>query len=192
MPLSASVSRELFHTRTLDIKGYRRADGLWDIEGHLTDVKPFAYDVTEQYRAAGEPVHEMWLRLTIDEALLIHAAEAVTEKGPYRMCPEIAPNFANLAGIRIGPGWIKAIRQRVGGARGCTHLVEMLGQLGTAAMQTLWPVVVQKELTSATRAMPPGLLNSCHTYAADSPVVQALYPDSYQPKAAGAVAKAGA
>ena len=104
MPLSAAKPREQFHNRTLDIKGYRRQDGLWDIEGHLCDVKPAAVDRAEPGRAAGEPIHEMWLRLTIDERLMIHEAEAFTERSPYRICPDAAPNFARLAGIRIGAG----------------------------------------------------------------------------------------
>ena len=29
------------HTRTVECRGYLRDDGLWDIEGHMTDTKPF-------------------------------------------------------------------------------------------------------------------------------------------------------
>ena len=32
MPLSANVERELVHTRTIESWGYRRSDGLWDVE----------------------------------------------------------------------------------------------------------------------------------------------------------------
>jgi hypothetical protein len=40
MPLPVTdVERELRHTRRVRYEGYRRADGLWDIEGHLTDIK---------------------------------------------------------------------------------------------------------------------------------------------------------
>ncbi len=44
MPLSAdSPSRIRKHTRSVRFEGYARADGLWDIEAHLTDVKPDGY-----------------------------------------------------------------------------------------------------------------------------------------------------
>ena len=39
MPLSPAAPREHIHTRTVTCRGYRRKDGLWDIEGHLVDVK---------------------------------------------------------------------------------------------------------------------------------------------------------
>ena len=31
------------HHRRIDCRGYRRADGLWDIEGHLTDAKSYPF-----------------------------------------------------------------------------------------------------------------------------------------------------
>ena len=70
MPLSPAAPRQHIHTRIVDCRGYRRADGLWDIEGHITDVK--TYDFGNHFRgaiAAGTPVHDMWVRLTLDVAL---------------------------------------------------------------------------------------------------------------------------
>ena len=42
MPLSPPPERELLHSRDIVLRGYRRADGLYDIEAHLTDTKPTA------------------------------------------------------------------------------------------------------------------------------------------------------
>ena len=39
MPLSPPVSRSPVHTRRIECRSYRRDDGLFDIEGHLTDRK---------------------------------------------------------------------------------------------------------------------------------------------------------
>ena len=41
MPLTPPAARETLHTRRIEINGYRRADGLFDIEAHLTDRKSF-------------------------------------------------------------------------------------------------------------------------------------------------------
>jgi Protein of unknown function (DUF2889). len=38
MPLSEPVDREPRHARRVTCDGYRRADGLWDIEAHLGKV----------------------------------------------------------------------------------------------------------------------------------------------------------
>jgi hypothetical protein len=77
MPLPPPGDREKLHSRLYDLSGYRRADGLWDIEGRLTDTK--TYDFPNEYRGsigAGEALHDMWLRLTIDEDFKVHDVEA--------------------------------------------------------------------------------------------------------------------
>ena len=52
---------------------------------------------------AGTPLHGMWIRLTVDDDMLIHACEAASDHTPYAVCPQAAPNFARLAGLTIGP-----------------------------------------------------------------------------------------
>jgi len=88
MPLSTSAPRQLMHNRAIECRGYQREDGLWDIEGHLVDTKtyPTSSRDTGRERQPGEPVHNMWLRLTIDLDMMIHDAEAVTDSGPYIHC----------------------------------------------------------------------------------------------------------
>lgn len=176
--LSRAVKREELHTRCLEVRGYRRDDGLYDIEGHLTDSKPFAYDMREKVLAPGEPVHDMWVRLTVDDDFVVRRAEAWTAKGPYSICQEVNPGFASLAGLKIAPGWNRKVHERIGGARGCTHLVEMLGQLATTAFQTLWAAQASKAGRSPSRPSPE-LINTCHTYRSDSPVVGRELPERY-------------
>jgi len=43
MPLSASTGRKKIHRRSIECHGYQRDDGLWDIEGHLTDTKTYTF-----------------------------------------------------------------------------------------------------------------------------------------------------
>jgi len=105
MPLPPPVEREQQHSRQYDFRGYRRADGLWDIEGHLTDTKTYGFDNDHRGRIeAGDPIHNMWIRLTIDEEFLVHDIDAVTDDGPYAICPAITPNFQKIKGERIGAG----------------------------------------------------------------------------------------
>ena len=178
MPLSQPQNRQLIHQREITCRGYRRDDGLWDIEGHLVDTKTYAF--SNRFRgkvSPGEPVHEMWLRLTIDEAPQVHAAEASTEHAPYAMCPNITPNFAGLAGLRIGPGWMIDARKRVGGVLGCTHLVELLGPMGTTAYQTL--TGQRKKRESHGEKKRPFFLDTCHAHASNSEVVKLHWPEFY-------------
>lgn len=179
MPLSPPADREEIHHRRYDFRGFRRDDGLWDIEGRLTDTKtyPFANESRGTIEA-GEALHDMWLRLTIDEDLKIHDIEAVMDDTPYEICPAITPNYRKMIGVTIGPGWRHEIRHRVSGRAGCTHLVEMLSALATVAFQTLYPTraAKKKEEPSVKR---PGLIDSCHTYRSDGEVVKAQWPDFY-------------
>lgn len=185
MPLSSPPERELVHTRTIDIKAYQRQDGLMDIEGHLVDVKPFAHSLTDTHREANEPVHDMWLRFTIDNAQKIVDAEAVLDRGAHTICHFVEPNFKDLAGLTIGPGLNKRIHERVGHGKGCTHLVAMAAQIASAALQAVW--------TSRSRSRDPdaksdwdlessGQLDSCYAYRPDSEFVRDYFPSSYRPR----------
>ena len=69
MPLPPTVEREHLHTRSIEIRGYKRADGLYDIEGHLVDTKPFDFKLAAGMRPSGQPIHDMWLRITVDRTL---------------------------------------------------------------------------------------------------------------------------
>jgi hypothetical protein len=168
------------HTRTVECRGYEREDGLWDIEAHLTDTKAHAHSrrMGGRERAPGEPVHDMWLRLTIDLDMRIHDAQARTDTGPYPVCGDIAPNFKALAGVTIGPGWRKAIAERLGGVKGCTHLVELLGPLGTTAFQATGRARHARS-AGTSPAKKPYQLNSCHVYKDDSPAVLERWPQFY-------------
>lgn len=182
MPLSKPANRELLHQRDITVRGYQRADGLLDIEAHLTDTKSYSFPNEDRGEIpAGEPLHEMWIRITVNEDLLIESCEAATEHGPYTICAGATPNFARLAGLTIGRGFLKAANERVGGVHGCTHIRELLQQLGTVAYQTLWPMKKRKEATGAAAAIAraPRMLNSCYAYAADSPVVAHRWPEYY-------------
>lgn len=175
MPLSQPVARSLQHNRDITLRGYEREDGSFDIEAHLTDTK--AYPLPNLDRGTlmpGEALHDMWIRLTVDAELLILSCEAATDSSPYAICPDIAPNFARLAGVRIGPGFNRAVKERVGGTEGCTHLRELLAQMATVAYQTLYSVRTRRRRDSGEGEPPlsPGIVGTCHAYAPDSPVVR--------------------
>ena len=185
MPLTTPAPRKLIHTRQIECKGYEREDGLWDIEAQLMDTKTYRHSRHNggRDREPGEPVHHMWLRVTIDLDMHVHDAEAVTDAGPYPVCGDIAPNFKSLIGLKIGRGWRREIQARLGGIKGCTHLVELLGPLGTTAYQATGRA---RNARMAGKPMKgkPHQLNMCHTYAEDSPATRERWPQFYTgPKA---------
>ena len=186
MPLSQPASRQHLHTRDITCKGYLREDGLWDIEGHLHDSKtyPFSNDWRGEV-APGMPVHEMAMRLTVDEDFRIHAVEAVTDASPYRICPDVLPNFQRLVGQQIGRGWRRKVRELLGGVEGCTHLVELLGPLATVAFQSIRPYQRHRlkqnleEGASDPTNKRPHQLNTCHGWSEKGEVVKRWMPEFY-------------
>ena len=87
MPLSPPVKRKHVHTREIRCLGFEREDGLWDIEGRITDTKTYTFDNRERGMiSAGTPVHDMLVRLTVDTDLVVQDAEASTEAGPFEIC----------------------------------------------------------------------------------------------------------
>ena len=185
MPLSDPAERELLHLRDIELRGFRRADGLFDVEARLTDTKTYGFGNADRgWIDPGTPLHGMKARMTVDDTMLIVAFEAVTEHGPYAICPAAAPNFGRLAGLRIGPGFLRAAAERVGGVQGCTHLRELLQPMATVAFQTLsavrQPRRAEQEAQAAKPSVAkPALLNTCLAYASDGSVVQRTWPHFY-------------
>lgn len=209
MPLSPPVGRQHLHTRRVTCQGFFREDGLWDIEGRITDEK--SYEHANEWRGplkAGDFVHDMSIRLTLDNKFTIVDVEAVTDKSPYRICGDVVPDFKKLIGLRIGGGFHREVRARLGGVHGCTHIVELLGPVATTAFQTVSSGKA-RELDQAHRATSghapepaaaatpkprhkPYVIDTCHAWAADGPVVRRWAPDFYSGPDAEAVRAAAA
>ncbi len=173
--LEPTVAREPLHKRAIEIQGYGREDGLYDIEGHLVDTKAYDFKLAAGVRKSGEPVHGMWLRITVDKALNIVDAAAAMDAMPYvDYCDAIVPAYKLLIGVAIRPGYHQRLKELLGGVRGCTHITELAGSLATAAFQTMAGQRAQDP------AKKPFQLDRCHALALTSPAVARYYPQWYR------------
>ena len=182
MPLPVpEVERELTHTRRIRYEGYKRADGLWDIEAHLNDVKNHDYRLKTGVRRAGQAIHDMWVRITIDRRFNVVAATASSDAVPYPGgCENIAPAYGRLVGLNLMKGFRKSVHELLGSVRGCTHITEMLGGLPTAAIQTF-----AGEMPEESENGPkPFQLDQCHALDTTTETVKKWYPKWYRGKAA--------
>lgn len=187
MPLSKPAPRKSAHERRIVCHGYEREDGLWDIDAHLVDVwsQPFR-DSWRGEVAAGAPFHEMWLRLTVDEDIVIRAIEVVTDASPFpARCPAVPPNYQRLVGVRVGGGFIKEVQARIARTENCTHLSDLMRAAANCIMQTMYSRLdaagnpPKKLKMFDARAERPAVINTCHAYAEDSPVVKEMWPAHY-------------
>src|SRR5262249_58836634 len=128
------------------------------------------------------------------------------DKAPYRICGDVAPDFKKLIGLRIGAGFHRDVRARLGGVHGCTHIVELLGPVATTAFQTVSSGKA-RELNRAHRAQlghkikpeagsksrrKPYVIDTCYAWASDGPVVKRWAPAYYTGPDAEAVRAAAA
>jgi len=170
---AARPPREKLHTRHIEVNGYRRADGLYEIEGHLTDVK--THDVAENGvdKPAGSPMHEMSLRITVDTDLCIVAAEAQSHATPTPFCAAAASAYSALSGMRLGSGFMRNVQERLGGVRGCTHHTELVRAMAVTAYQILVPIAAPEDGR-------PTQLDKCYGVARDGEYVARYFPTWYR------------
>lgn len=181
MNLPPPAPRRRKHTRCISCEGYQREDGLWDIEARIVDTKTFRYrEPFRGLREPGEAVHDMALRLTIDNDMVVRDIEVAMLSVPYAHCTSALPAFKGLIGRKIGAGWRRAVKDCVGGVKGCTHLRELLLPAATVAFQTLgsWPEegrpVAPPDPDYKTER--PHFVDDCKAWAADGEIVATLYP----------------
>ena len=175
--LEPTGEREPLHHRSIEIRGYRRADGLFDVEGHLVDTKPFDFKLAAGLRPAGEPIHDMWLRITVDRDLRIVDAAAAMDGMPYvGDCDRIVPDYRKLVGLAIRPGYTQKVKELLAGVRGCTHVTELAVALATATFQTM----AGQRLQPADQR--PFQLDKCHALDSTKPAVARYYPKWYTGK----------
>lgn len=179
MPLPTAEPRHALHQRRIELTGYARLDGLYDIEAHLVDTKTMALTLGDsRHVTPGEAIHDMSIRLVVNAGLDLIDIEASIDASPYPICGEATRALQSLKGLRIGPGWSRSIHERLGGRKGCTHLAELLAPLATVAIQSLWQVRETLPIPVDPTGK-PRKIDSCYAYASDRVVVQRRWPRYY-------------
>jgi hypothetical protein len=181
--------RRLMHRRSIECTGYLRNDGLWEVEARLVDTKPFAQ--RDHFRGElqpGDPVHDIGVRLAVDDALTIREAETTMRATPFATCVDVEPILQRLVGERIGPGWRDLVRRKIGRLETCTHLSELLGPAVTTLYQTMSYGKTPDGRSSLEDQRgarePPFFLGGCHSWRTDGPVVAELFPQFATPSPA--------
>jgi hypothetical protein len=171
------MDREELHFRQIDIRGFRRGDGLFEVEGRIVDRKTHDQETSlGRTIPAGNPIHDMGVRLVFDENMIVHDVKTFTDAAPYDACPAGGLVLQELKGLSMTSGWNKEVRNRLAKASSCTHLVELLGPLATVAFQTVSVLRRSSPETHNTTGR-PAKIDSCYAYAADGELVRRLWPN---------------
>jgi hypothetical protein len=180
MPLPSPAARRHLHTRAVTYRGFLREDGLWDIEGELTDTKTYAFEMSERGEMSpGSAVHGLAIRVTVDDQMVIRDIASSMDFTPFGECQRGGDPMRGMVGISMGPGWRQAIEKALGGVRGCTHLRELLFNMATAAYQTVYPYkehLRERAGLAKTGDQPPYHLGRCIAWDFDGPLVVKHFP----------------
>ncbi len=175
--------RALKHTRKLQADFYLREDGLWDIEAHFTDVKPFDLEVLSNLVIpANRPVHDLFVRLTTDEKANIVDVTLNFNEVPFRgFCEQIESEYKKLIGLNLLKHFRQDVRERLGKSAGCTHINETIEILPYVAVQVF--IFGEKATRDKVAFQPsnekPFHLDGCHALRTDGPAVAKFYPKWY-------------
>lgn len=174
--MSDTVIRRPIHTRRIEYASFLRGDGLYEVEGSLIDVLV----------ASGKPKHIMSLVLTFDQDLTIHGVSSHMEAGPFPSCHDNPDLLQGLVGVQIAPGWQQRVRAKISNNESCTHHMELLFSMATAAYMavSLAPEINGIDPLSYMRekGIEPYFLNGCRAWRTDGPVVKALFPELGVPR----------
>jgi hypothetical protein len=130
---------EKIHTRQITVTTYDTDEDAIIVEGILKDDR-----LKDIYRPTGETippgtVHHMIIRMKVTRPrLTIEDIDVSMPTVPHDGCPETRNSLEPVIGMRISAGFTNNVKDLVGGAKGCAHLVSLLVSMASAAVQGAW------------------------------------------------------
>jgi hypothetical protein len=149
-----------------------------DVVGRLRDERPWADHPLDL-----PLVHDLELVLTVSLTdFCVRAARVGFHTYPHAECVQIEAAHQALVGAQVGRGWNTAVRERLGGPSGCTHLREIARQMGPVMMQAAFSARVRARRESGAaevddpqaRALLPLIADTCHVWAVGGVAEQKL------------------
>lgn len=181
---SDNSAREELHFRQIQFRGWRRGDGLFEIQANLTDTKPQEFRPPSGLRVvpAGAAIHNLGLTLVFGADMVVRSAQTFISAHPYRECPGGGAALQAIVGMKIGSGWSGEVRKRLPSGETCTHLRELLIPLASAALQSMTSLRSQEDLNVLGPDGRPRKIDSCYAYGASRELVMQRWPAFHVPK----------
>lgn len=177
---TAAPQRQLKHRRQIDVQVFSRGNGLWEVDATLSDTKTRVAHMAQGPRPAGTPIHDMLLRLVVNEQLDVVEAGSETRWMPYAgHCDAHGDAYGRLVGLNLLQGFRKQLRDRLSGVLGCTHITELAQVLPTAVVQAMVGEVIDTRGDSEG-ASQPFQIDRCHALRRDGEPVRLYYPRWYR------------
>jgi DUF2889 family protein len=164
------------HGRQVQITTYEYEKDSVVVEGRLTDNR---YTKT-YYFSSGESrppgvVHDLVIRMVVrGPELVIDDIDVDMETVPREDCRDVLNTLKRVIGMKIRAGFTEKVKQKLGGAKGCTHLVALLLAMAPAAVQGAWSAVARQPMDPAkySGAALSFLENTCWVWRSDGDLMK--------------------
>jgi len=165
--------KQKIHTRRIDIATYEGSSDSIVVEGVLKDER-----LTDSYRPTGDTyppgtVHHMIIRMEVHgPKLVIKDIDVEMPTVPRQECLETLDSLLPLKGLPIVSGFTNRVKDSVGGAKGCAHLVALITAMASAAVQGAWAAMTSKPRDPATY-LPDAkerIKDTCRVWRSDGPM----------------------
>ena len=162
------------HTRRIDMATYEFDEKSIVVEGTLHDER-----LVDVFRPTGEqvhagPIHHMRIRMQVGTPqLTIQDIDVEIETAPSELCQEALGSLRPVIGLPIVSGFTARIKELVGGARGCAHLVALLSAMAPAAVQGAWNAMSREPVDP--KYLPTAIeriKNTCMLWRTDGPFMK--------------------
>ena len=174
--------KNLLHSRNMTVSTYEIGQDEILVKGILRDERfcP-VISSTKGIELPAGVVHHMTVEMTLAvPALEILAIDAAMPAHPFPECLEMCETVRQLEGLRLTSGYTAEVRRRLGKAKGCLHLTNLLLAMGSAAVQGAWTFIKRKRkhpLSITPRQMEDRaelILDSCRVWRKDGPLAAEL------------------
>jgi len=127
------------HKRQLEFKTFALENDRIIVEGWLKDDRYVPrYHLDGSVSPPGK-VHRICVRLLLGGwPLSILDSEAELSVVPYDECTTIQDTVKEIIGLTITHGYSDKVLERLGGIKGCTHMVHLIVAMGNAALHGYW------------------------------------------------------
>lgn len=175
MAIGEQAAERKIHHRGLDITTYSAERGAVIVEGRLADTRfQSTYYLSGEMRPPGT-VHDMVIRMRVaGPNLTIEDIEVAMDTVPREECREVENSLAPVKGMQIKGGFTEQVKARVGGPKGCTHLVALLLAMAPAAVQGAWAAMARQPIDTSRysdKALEI-LEDTCWLWRSDGPLMQ--------------------
>ena len=163
---------EKIHTRRIEVATYDCGQDGIIVEGSLKDDRLQPIHRLDGKQVAPGRVHHMIIRMRVRGLnLSIEDIEVEMPTVPYEECIETQTSLEPVKGMHIASGFTNEVKELVGGAKGCAHLVALLVSMASAAVQGAWTAVSRRPTDHSDyrdRAM-ASIVDTCRVWRRDGP-----------------------